>query len=151
METSPRFLQNALPVGFAGMPSIAEHIRHHDGREQCGITERQAADGAQLLFELTRHAGIEREMAGVVRPRCQFVYREGSVPEQEQFDRDEAYHVERFGDFFRQSGRLCTDVLGQAGGNDGQIEDMIAVDVLARLKTDRVPEDIPGAHHGQFR
>ena len=63
------------PVGFARLPEIAQEIGHGGGAEHVRGAEREAADGAELLFELAGDAGIDGEVAGVVRARGEFVDR----------------------------------------------------------------------------
>jgi hypothetical protein len=57
-----------------------QHIDHRrrPDFERC-IAERQAEDGAQVLLELARCAGLDRVVAGVVRPRRDLVDQHASA------------------------------------------------------------------------
>src|SRR6185295_17104152 len=94
-----------LPVWLAGFPEIAEQIRHRGGTEEISGAQRQAAYGAELLFELTGEARVESEMAGIVRAGGELVDEEIAAPGQEEFDAEDADDIELLehtpGDFNR--------------------------------------------------
>ena len=54
------------------------------------VTQRQAADGAELLLELAGRRGVERQVAGVVRPRGELVDQQLPVARQEHLDAQHA-------------------------------------------------------------
>lgn len=53
-------LESEIPAWGSGMPTITEEIDHGGRVEHLDGTEREVADGAELLFELTRCAGLDR-------------------------------------------------------------------------------------------
>ncbi len=61
------------PVRLAVGPLVAEEVNHGSGGELGGRAEREAADGAELLFELAGDIGVNSEVAGVVRAGGEFV------------------------------------------------------------------------------
>ena len=71
--------QGGRPVRLAVRPQIAEQVGHRRRLQQLGRAERQAADRAQLLLELAGAAGVERQVAGVVRPRRELVDQQPAV------------------------------------------------------------------------
>ena len=76
--TSP-MARAAAQFGFRRRPQIAQQVRHRGRLQQLGRSQRQPADRAQLLFELARAAGVERQVPGVVRPRRQLVDQQPAV------------------------------------------------------------------------
>src|SRR5438128_1357284 len=64
---------DAAPVGWAGLPEVAQQIGHGGGSERTSRAERQAARGPYLLLELARDVPIDREMARVVRSRGELI------------------------------------------------------------------------------
>ena len=76
-----------------------------------GRAERQAADRAQLLLELAGDAGVDGEVAGVVRARRQFVDQQSAVARHEELDAQHADHFQLFehraGDLDRVARRLA--------------------------------------------
>jgi len=122
--------EGGLPVWFVRPPEVAEKIRHGGGAQEFGGTEGQAADGAELLFELRCHAGVDGEMAGVVGARGELVDEEGFVGLDEEFDTQDADYVERLEDGASEFAGSTGDIFGDGGGGDGQVEDMVAVAIL---------------------
>ena len=85
----------AAQSGSPVCPEVAEQVRHRRRAQQLGRAERQAADGAQLLLELAGDAGVEGEVAGVVRARRQLVDEQLAVAREEELDAQHADDVER--------------------------------------------------------
>ena len=68
-------------------PELAEKIGHRcGGCQQLRGSERQRADRAHLLLELTRDRGVERQVSGIVRPRRDLVDEQLTVGVDEEFD-----------------------------------------------------------------
>src|SRR5437773_1644426 len=65
--------ESSGPFRLAISPEISQQIGHRHGREKRYISKRQAADGAELLLELAGDAGVEAEVAGIVRARRQLI------------------------------------------------------------------------------
>ena len=62
------------------------------------VAERQVGEHARLLLELRRHAGVDRVVAAVVRPRRDLVDEQRAVARHEHLDAQHAAVVERRGD-----------------------------------------------------
>ena len=84
-----------LPLRRPRGPEVPEEIRHRGGPEELRRPERQAAHGAHLLLELARDAGVDREVAGVVRARSDLVDEEAAVPGVEELDAEDADEIQR--------------------------------------------------------
>src|SRR5262245_40414641 len=61
------------PIGFAALPNIAEQIGHGGRTMLARGAEGETADGADLLLELAGGAGVDREVAGIMRAGSEFV------------------------------------------------------------------------------
>ncbi len=73
MQFKVRKLKRPGPIRFTILPQISEQIRHRRRPQVFGRAKRQAANRAKLLLELRGDAGVECEMAGIVRARREFV------------------------------------------------------------------------------
>src|SRR5688500_18655725 len=69
MKTYVWYIQGTSPIRLTVLPNVTKKICHRRRAVKRGRTERQTAHRPKLLFELGHHTRIEREMAGVVRPR----------------------------------------------------------------------------------
>ena len=58
-----RELECGNPVWGVGMPKVSEQVGHGGGGMKVSVAEREAADGAYLLFELTGVAGVDGQVA----------------------------------------------------------------------------------------
>ena len=58
------------------MPEVPEKVDHEGGLLLGRISQRKAACGSCLLFELTRHMGIDRQMARIMGTGCELVHKE---------------------------------------------------------------------------
>ena len=74
MQLHIRIAQCRGPIRLAIFPEVSEQIGHRSGTTKFGGTKRQAADRAHLLLELAGGAGVDGEMAGVVRARREFIH-----------------------------------------------------------------------------
>ena len=85
------------PVRLAVRPELAEQIGHRRrGRQQLRGSQRQRADRAHLLLELARDRGVERQVAGVVRPRRDLVDEQFAVGVDEELDAQDADVLQLF-------------------------------------------------------
>ena len=55
-------LEHGGPVG-SGLPDVSEEVGHGGWRMESGAAEREATDGAELLFELACCASVDGEVA----------------------------------------------------------------------------------------
>src|SRR5205085_7064670 len=106
------------PVGCALLPEVAEQIGHRGRTKLFGRTERQPADGAHLLLELTCHTSINCEVAGVMRTRCDLVDEQFLVACEKKFDAEDADNVELFEYAPSDLGRLPHNCGRDMGGRD---------------------------------
>src|SRR4030095_11198785 len=95
MQLDVRESAGRRPVRFALCPQGSEKIRHPRWSEQLGRPEREAADRAHLLLELAGDGGVERQVAGIVRPRRQLVDEEVTVGRHEEIYAQQADRVPR--------------------------------------------------------
>ena len=103
-----RHSESCRPVGLACGPDIAEEIRHGSGAEHFRTSQREIADGTELLLKLAGDAGVNGEVAGVVGPGREFVDEQPVVSGEEELDAEDAGDVELFekapGNFLRPGG-----------------------------------------------
>lgn len=97
MQLYGRLLKRGRPVRFSAFPNVAKKVRHRRRSIKFGRSERQSANGTHLLFELRSNARIERQMTGIVRPRCDLVDEKASVRCEKEFDAERADVAEGFG------------------------------------------------------
>src|SRR5260221_1358390 len=83
----------APPVDIA-----ADQVLHHRFGMVLGRAERQPADGAHQLFELAGVTGIDRPVAGIMRPRSELVDEELAPGRHEHLDGEETDDLELIGD-----------------------------------------------------
>ena len=69
MQLSAGLGENLAP----GQNLVADQILHHRPRVMLDRSQRQAADGAHELLELAGDTGIDRPVAGLMRPLRQLV------------------------------------------------------------------------------
>ncbi len=105
-----------LPVGLARGPEVTEQVRHDGRPELVGRAERQTAHGAELLLELARHAGLDRQVAGVLRARRHLVDEHPPVARDEAPDAEDAHEIELRGHGLGENDRLLGDPRRHAGG-----------------------------------
>jgi hypothetical protein len=129
MEAEAGQGEEPTPVGSALGPEIAEEVAHDDGREEAGFAKGQAADGAQLLFELAGDAGVEAVVAGIMRTRGELVDEEVPSPGEEELDGEKADDIETGGDVGGDGLGAGEDAVGERRGGDGGGEDMMLVAV----------------------
>ncbi len=115
--------------GLAG-PYVAKEVDHGGGGVLAGIAQGLAGDGAELLLELVGDAGVDGVVAAVVGAGGYFVDEDFALGGDEHFYGDGADVVEAVGDGFPEGEGLLLDVWGDAGGGEGDVEDVMGVDVL---------------------
>ncbi len=112
------------------LPVVADQVFHFRAvADDVGAAERQAADGADVVFELRGYRAFDRPVAAVVHARGHFV-EDGAVGADEEFQRQDADMVERGGHPSRQRrgfGPLRGDFRRGGDGRGGQ--DAARVDV----------------------
>lgn len=77
------------PVGN-GKDIVADQVLQHAVGVPLAIAERQAGNGAYMLFELADDAGGLRPVAGIVDARGHLVGDQAPVGKREEFDADDA-------------------------------------------------------------
>ena len=117
------------PIRFAVGPEVAQQIRHRRRPQQFRRTQRQTADGAELLFELARDARVKRKVSGIVRTRRKLVDQEFVVVRQEEFHAEHADDLEPFKYCPCDLGSVTPHALGNVGRGDRQVENVVAVRV----------------------
>jgi phytoene/squalene synthetase len=111
---------------LAVVPEIAEQVDHHRRRMRAGIAERQAAQGAHLLFELVGDAGIERVVAAVVRARRHFIDDQAAATD-EELDTHGADVAEVCGDARATVFGVAGEAARSPRRHDRDIEDALGV------------------------
>ena len=92
------------PVGLAFGPDVAEEVDHGTGTvDGVSAAEGEAADGADVLLELVGAAGVDGDVARVMRTRGQLVHQQTvacllGVVDDKHFDGEGADDVESSGD-----------------------------------------------------
>src|SRR6059036_1420972 len=94
MQLHRRESQRGSPIWLPGFPQVTQEVRHRRRLQLLGRPERQAADGAELLLELTGAAGVERQVTGIVRTRCQIVDHQPAVARDEELHAQQADELE---------------------------------------------------------
>ncbi len=122
--------QRRRPFGFAPLPLVAEQVRHGRRAQHRGRPERQAADGADLLLELTGHAGVDGQVARVVRARRDLVDEQRAVTRQKELDAQDADGIEPFHDRARDLLGLPRDFRRDPRGEHGHVQDVVPVRVV---------------------
>jgi hypothetical protein len=92
--------------------------------------EREAADGADLLLELAGRAGVDGEVAGVMRARRELVDHEAIGLIDEELDAEDADDIEAMHDLAGDIEGLVRDCVAHLGGTNGEVEDVIAMAIL---------------------
>src|SRR4051812_25863361 len=139
-----------LPVGLAAGPEVAQEVRHGGGAEELRRAQRQAADGPQLLLELAGDAGVEGEVAGVVRARRQLVDQQAAVPGEEHLHGQHAGHPETLQDAAGDRHRLPRQPVGNGGRRGRDVEDVPVMAVLDHPEMGEGAVAPPGSHHGDL-
>ena len=137
VKVGARGFEDGVPVGLAGagrsrpFPRITEDVDHDGGwRGEADVAEGQTGDGADVLFELAGDAGVEGPVAAVVGAGGHFVDEELAVIRQEEFHREQSGEAKPVGDGFGEGAGLILDGGLDAGGQDGEVEDVLCVDVF---------------------
>ena len=94
--------------------------------------ERQSADGAKLLFELTGEITVECHMSGVVGTWRQLVDQQRSILANEELDAENTNNFQLFENRPRDLNRLVSDSPWNASGRNGDGEIPVRMVVLNR-------------------
>src|SRR4051812_870680 len=135
------------PVRLTVLPHVAKQVRHRRRLQQFRRPERQSTNRPQLLLELAGPAGVEGEMARVVRPRRQLVRQQRSVTRNEELDAQDAHVIERLHHCARDLDRLRRCRLRYRGGRDRYVENVMRVRVLERAEVRPLAVDAARANH----
>src|SRR5436305_8232857 len=138
------------PVRLATGPEVAQEVRHGGGAEELGRAQWQAADGPELLLELAGDAGVEGEVAGVVRARRQLVDQQAAVPGEEHLHGEHADHPQPLQDAAGDRDRLPLHSGGHGGRRGRDVEDMPVMAVLDHSEMGEGAVEPPGGHHGDL-
>src|ERR1051326_3109954 len=89
-------MECAMPLGIATPIGrfLAQNILHHRIGMAHRIAKRPAGDGADVLFELTDGAGLQRPVTGIVHARRDLVDQKRSIAPNKEFDRSEEHTSE---------------------------------------------------------
>ena len=150
MQLHARIGQRRRPVRLAVAPHVAEQIRHRRRRAQFRGPERQPANGAQLLLELTRHTRVDREMPRVVRARREFVHEQFSRAREKHFHREQPHDLELFENSRREFARLPREFRRDGRGRECHVEDVIRVRVFENGERRKFSARRPRGHDRQF-
>ena len=88
--------QHGRPVGFAVLPQVAQEVGHGGWLGLGGRSQRQAAYGAYLLFELAGDAGVNGKMPRVMHPWGDFIDEQRILACEKALHAHDADHVKRF-------------------------------------------------------
>jgi hypothetical protein len=141
-----------MPVGLAFriLPDIPEQIQHHRRAVEPGAARGEAAENPQLLFELRGLAGVDGVVAGIVGTRRHFVDEEPSVAGEEKLHREQSAIVEGLGHAQGDGADLVEETRLETGGHDGDVEDVVAVEILGRIVGKGAARSVAHHEHGQF-
>src|SRR3954466_2301639 len=128
VQAGARFSQQSRPA----FDIVADQVLHH--RIGCALdrAQRQAADGADELFELAAGAGINRPVAGIMRPGGQLVDQQAAIPGDEHLHRQDADQTQGIGDSQGDALGLGSRLGWYGGGGGGFVQDVVGVAVLHR-------------------
>ncbi len=81
-----RIRKQGLPPWHSAVPQVFKQgVLHYHRTSHCVVAQRQAGKRSDLLLELRRLRRVERAVAVVVRPRCEFIDEEPAVFVNEEF------------------------------------------------------------------
>ena len=141
-------------IGQHGGPvlgRVADHVAHfHPVRGEARIAQRQAADRADVVFELAGDRALDRPVARIVDPRGHLVeHRAGTG--REEFKRRHPDIVQRFGHLAGQRARLGHLAQHQRPGRHGRAgQDPAFVDILGAVPEHRGAILPAGQDHAEF-
>src|SRR2546421_9072374 len=131
MQTNAADAESRRPVWFAVFPDIAQQIRHGSRTNQIRRAQRQSANGAHMLLELARRASFDRPMPRIVRTRRELVHQQLAIALHEHLDREKTDKIELFRDGLSEISGGFFDCHGNAGGNNRDVENVIAMNIFA--------------------
>ena len=141
-------LEGRRPVGVPVLPDFAEEVGHGGGFNLFGGTEGEAADGADLLFELTSTVGVDGEMAGIVGAGGKFVDEEPAIFGEEKFNAEGTDVVEFLEDGAGDIFSFLGDFLRETCGDSGDAENVVLMDVGDAVNGDIILA--AGTDNGEF-
>jgi hypothetical protein len=143
--------QRRGPVGRARAPRLAEQVGHgRGGRLGLDRAQRQAADRAHLLLELAGRVGVDRQMAGVVRPRRELVDDQLTAGEREQLHAQHPDHVEPLQHSARDRERLAPRARIHPRRPQRHVQDVVGMGVLEGLVQDHAAVHPARSDHGDL-
>ena len=125
-------------------PARAEHVDHRRGGQGRRRTEREAADRADVLFELRCGGTFDRPVAAVVDTRSELVDHELAVRHQEQLGRERPGHAHRDGQPLPEVSGTVGDLGGDRRGRHGFRQDPRVVGVPRQRERRRSAVDAAG-------
>ena len=152
MEVGAGVIEDDGPVGRGGFvrPLVTEEVHHDGGRVLSRIAKGEAADGSHLLLELVGDAGVDGVVAAVVGAGGNLVDEDAAIAGDKHFHSHGADVVEADGDGFPEFERLINEVGLDAGGGDGDVEDVVGVFVFHDAMGGGAARDRPGANDGDL-
>ncbi|MMZ60417.1 hypothetical protein D1872_225080 [compost metagenome] len=129
---------------------LAQDVDHNDRGPKGRIPERQIAYGPNVLLELRGGAGLHRIMPRIMRTRGEFVDEQFPVLRQKHFDRQQADGFHRFGNPGGQALGLPQHRFLDAGRDDGQVQNIVHMNVLRHGKRADFPVRAAGSDDRQF-
>ncbi|MNM92437.1 hypothetical protein D3C81_1047700 [compost metagenome] len=129
---------------------LAQHVYHHDGRQQFHGTQRQIADRPHMLLKLRSRAGLHCVMAGIMWSRRQFIDEQLAIRGQEHLHRQQANRFQTFGDPGRQSFGLSLHLLLHAGRHDRHMQNIIDMDIFRYRERLNLPARTARRDDGQL-
>ena len=112
--------------------------------------QRQAAEGADLLFELARTGRLDRQVSRVVRARGDLVDEQSAGGGQEEFDGQDPDGPEGLRRRQRQPRASRATIGPTAAGISVRVEDVPLVTVQADRIADGSAVGAAGHHHGDL-
>ncbi|CAI0343201.1 hypothetical protein BO1005MUT1_210266 [Hyphomicrobiales bacterium] len=125
--------QNLAPA----QRGVADQILHLDPAPAGGISQREAADGADMLVELRGLRALARPMPGIMHAGRDLIDDDAlgvTFFQHEHLDGEDADIAERFADATRGFSRGVASSGREIRRNMGEGEDMVAVLVLADVE-----------------
>ena len=145
-------IENGGPVGRSIFicPNIAQEVKHGTGLFQSGRAEGQSANGPGLLLELRGHASIDGMVAGVMRAGGDLIDQQPACLGDEKFHGQDANIIKGLGHPHRYLACFLQNIFGQPGRHDGDIKDVVAVDIFRRVISDHITGHSTGNQNGNF-
>ncbi len=126
---------------------LSQDIDHHDWTHQFDLRQRPVADCPIVNRELRKVAGLDRVVARVVRPGCQFINVELTICADKHLDAQDAFEINRFGNLL---GHLLSALLPfnrHPGGHDAQVQNFMGMNVFTDWKDGNIAIGIARYHN----